>query len=126
MNNWMQIIWKLLIAIALIVIPFSMSHASMGHQPHEMQLSQTMTHDNHMTMGHDDHNRSSKDRNSYSHQDNHSDHDSADCCSSVCGGALTIELDHSSCQPISGAKLAFKMNSLEPGEWVLPFRPPSI
>ena len=125
MTNWVQIFGKLLIAIALIVVPFSMSHASMGIQSPDVHQSHMMKHDSHVTMDHGDLHQVKKDTDSQPSKTNHEGHDTANCCSSICGGALAIEFNHSACLPIARLKLAYVEASPEPGEWVPPFRPPS-
>ena len=124
MNIWMQTIGKLLIAIALIVVPFSMSHASMGIQSQDVHQSH-VTHDDHISMGHGDLQETNNDHESQPYNSHHEGHDTANCCSSICGGALAIEFENSNYQPVAGLKPTHFVDALEPGEWVPPFRPPS-
>lgn len=56
----------------------------------------------------------------------HDGHDSADCCSAICGGALIVET-HVNCRlPLVAIKVTHIQQVLADGEWATPHRPPSI
>ena len=120
MTGLMQILGRTLIAIALIVIPLSMSHASTGSHVSSMQQT------DHSTM--EDGHQHQVDMNHHQHSDrtSHKAHDDAGCCSSICSVAMTIGSEYSLCTPVTRLRLAYGVKSLESGEWVPPFRPPSI
>ena len=126
MNGLMQFFGKMLIAITLIVIPFSMSHASMGVQSHEMHQGHVMMQSDHMATDPDDIHHQKMDHDEYSDNFHHHDHDDENCCSSICGGALTADVIDAGCNPISRVRLIFGAQHLQPGELVPPFSPPSI
>lgn len=116
-----QILGNLLIAIALIVVPFSMSHASKtdvaNQNVHNIFVDENAgLH----------HNVDQQRTNNSSEHFGHDEHDAADCCSSICGGALAADFTNSPLKPRADVKVAFGVSSLKPGELALPFRPPSI
>jgi len=123
--NLGYIIGRILVAIALIAVPLSMSHASMGstnnsaHSMHQMSFSMSGN-SNHVMK----HNLTKEQA---SHNDNSSqNHDTTDCCSSTCGGALMIEFQSCEAWPVySPVRIGFE-RPLTPGEMVSLDRPPNI
>lgn len=110
-----------MIAIALIVVPFSMSHASMTDGANQNVHNIIMDENAGLH-----HNVDQQRTNNSSEHFGHDEHDAADCCSSICGGALTADFTNSPFKPCFDVKVPFGVSSLEPGELALPFRPPSI
>lgn len=120
MSLKMRIIGKLFLAIALIVVPFSMPHASMVDVIVKAETEHVMHDHQHMI------------RDADHRMDQHSSvlpphegHDDANCCSSICGGALTVDTHQTKCSGFSKLNHVFGSKPLEPGELVPPFRPPS-
>lgn len=118
---------KLAVLISLAAVPLSMSHASM------MSFDGTNTQQNHSIIVHgQDHSMHeigfglAKTDIDVSGGKNHQNHDSADCCSSICGGALTVEFYNTPCIPKRSANKIADAAAVAPGEWVTPHRPPSI
>lgn len=116
-----KMIGKVLIAIALIVVPFSMSQTSMSaaiFQSESVNLMSDHQHEHRYA----DH---QMEEHSTGHS-SHEGHDNANCCPSICSGAIFIHLDLTLCLAFSKQNMAFGSKFLEQGEWVPPFRPPSI
>lgn len=111
---------RLLIAVAVTVVPLSMSHASSS--PEMMSMI------DHSGPGHvKDHLYNTDKETSHIGVDhNYHDHGQQDCCSGICGGALTVELDANTHLPMAMRKATLPDQAIEPGEWVRPFKPPSI
>lgn len=127
MNDWKkllklhirQLLGNLIIAIALIVVPFSMSHASMkdGTNQNDHKIIEN-EHPGKHHISNDNHTNKSADY--------HEAHDDTDCCSSICGGAFIINAHQVKCTAFSKPIKIANSSSLDQGEYVLPFRPPSI
>lgn len=118
---------KLAVLLSLAVVPLSMSHASM------MSFDGTKTQENHSMMGHGKDHSMHKTDLGLANTDievfdgsNHQNHDNSDCCSSICGGALTVEFYNTPCIPKRSANKIADAAAVAPGEWVTPHRPPSI
>lgn len=139
MAQLMQMLGKMVVVIALMVAPFSMTYASMVTQAPETQhLHGTVqagdTTLGHMALGHmtSDYKQIQPDDQSLARSgqveplESSHHHGNDNCCASFCSGALTVELDAVKPKPASQLKLASGVKSLEPGEWIPPFRPPSI
>lgn len=111
---------RLIIAVAIAVAPLTMSHASVGSESEFIQKHTSFVekkdHDHNIVLA-----ALGSDVKSIHHN-----HDRQDCCSGICGGALTVELGGQHFCPSISRRVLFVDQALEPGEWVLPFRPPSI
>ena len=125
MSSISQLLGRLLIVCALIVVPFSMAHGSMGVGAVGHIEDHAIVHDSHADMKHGHHNHSEVETSSHSSHSQHEGHDSANCCPSICSGAISVFTDLTHCMPHSKQNFAFGSKFLEQGEWVSPFRPPS-
>ena len=123
MSLTMRTIGKILIAISLIVVPFSMSHASMVDLTVAPQSKTVHVMHEHK---HVEHNADHQMDQHSSDRSPHKEHDGANCCSSICGGALAIDVHQANCLASSKLIHVFGSKAIEPGESALPFRPPSI
>lgn len=109
-----------LIVIALMAVPFSMSHAA------SVVNADPTTQEAHSEMVHMAENPiHTNDMESLDHN-NHQNHGDSDCCSSICGGALTVEFYNTPFVLKRTKKQISGVLALAPGEWVTPHRPPSI
>ncbi len=108
-------IGRLLIAVSLIAVPLSMSHASMlpvvsGHdvapkmEHHTMKMEHKVQQDKSL----------------------HDGHNSSDCCSAICGGALIVDIQLCNRLSIPFTNMAFAEQVLAASKLVTPHRPPSI
>lgn len=120
MYGVVQTIGRLLIVIALMAVPFSMSHAAsvVDAEPTTQEAYSEMVHMAENPIH-------TKDMESLDHN-NHQNHGDSDCCSSICGGALTVEFYNTPFVLKRTKKQIFSVLALAPGECVTPHRPPSI
>lgn len=111
-------IGRLLIAVSLIAVPLSMSHASMLPVVSGHDVTPTMKHHEHHTMKMDH----------KLQQDNslHDGHNSSDCCSAICGGALIVDIQLCNRLSVPFTNMAFSVQALATSKLMTPHRPPSI
>ncbi len=126
-KNTLLWLGRLVIMLSLIIVPFSMSHATMGSGNSVVHKSHAMTtHSKMANIDHSDHQAMQLNEKNSMDGKAHNHHDNNNCCSSICGGALTYEFDQTFCQTTLILKSVRNKQSIAPGEWVTPHRPPSI
>ena len=108
---------------AIVFVPFSVSHAQTDFSANIVIAESAHDHRD-GKKHHDIH--ISKDCEWCGNDYHHENHEGPNCCSSICGGALTIVPVAVETFKRTTCKLFVRQQSLEPGESVPPFRPPSI
>lgn len=119
MNHWWKILRVLMVAAALIAVPFSVSHAGMNGDNTDHHVEMTHNHDM----------QSEVLKSSHFHKSSYSDHhkhDGPDCCSGICGGALPAQQSAAVSLVVSSSTIGFGQDSADPSLSIPPFRPPSI
>ena len=113
----------MILALAIMLVPFSVSHSAINSKHDSMSSEHHISHTG-SEHSHMNHGLESCDR-CATNKGPHEEHNEANCCSSICGGALTVQSEAVGCMSVDKKADPALVTPLEPGEWVLPFRPPS-
>lgn len=125
MNNLLKVMGAWMVAIALIAVPFSLSHAAMKKTSPKSSMSehyQLMLHNDRSDISLHSHHSQPVTPDS---QSTHLNHEGPGCCSGICGGALVVNISHADALFVSSGAVSFGHDAVEPGLWVPPFRPPN-
>ena len=113
----------IVLALAVILVPFSASHSTPG-TVHDAAVLEHLESSTGFDLSHMNHGLESCEH-CTNNDSSHNDHSGSNCCSSICGGALIAQSGSLDCMAIFKKTDPARVAALEPGKWVPPFRPPS-